>query len=39
MGVTDYTSQLEYHDQSGALNESFSDIWPCPPSSFSDSGT
>ena len=25
-GVTDYTSQLEYHDQSGALNESFSDI-------------
>jgi len=25
-GVTDYTSELEYHDQSGALNESFSDI-------------
>lgn len=25
-GVTDYTSQLEYVDESGALNEAFSDI-------------
>jgi thermolysin len=25
-GVTDYTSQLEYRDESGALNEAFSDI-------------
>jgi thermolysin len=25
-GVTDYTSALEYHGESGALNESFSDI-------------
>ncbi len=25
-GVTDYTSNLEYHDESGALNEAFSDI-------------
>jgi Zn-dependent metalloprotease len=26
-GVTDYTSQLLYEDQSGAMNEGFSDIW------------
>jgi len=26
-GVTQYTSNLEYHDQPGALNESFSDIF------------
>jgi Zn-dependent metalloprotease len=26
-GVTQYTAGLEYHDQSGALNESFSDIF------------
>jgi Zn-dependent metalloprotease len=25
-GITDYTSELEYHDESGALNEAFSDI-------------
>jgi thermolysin len=25
-GVTDYTSQLDYQDESGALNEAFSDI-------------
>ena len=25
-GVTDYTSQLEYRDESGALNEAFSDM-------------
>jgi Zn-dependent metalloprotease len=26
-GVTDFTSRLEYHNQSGALNESFSDVF------------
>ena len=26
-GVTDFTSGLEYHNQSGALNESFSDVF------------
>jgi Zn-dependent metalloprotease len=26
-GVTDHTSRLEYHDQSGAMNESYSDIF------------
>jgi Zn-dependent metalloprotease len=26
-GVTQYTAGLEYHDQSGALNESFSDVF------------
>src|SRR5262249_10858797 len=26
-GVTQYTSDLEYHDQPGALNESFSDVF------------
>ena len=26
-GVTDYTSQLVYYYQAGAINESFSDIW------------
>lgn len=26
-GVTDFTSSLEYHTQSGALNESFSDVF------------
>lgn len=26
-GVTDFTSGLEYHDQPGALNESFSDVF------------
>jgi Zn-dependent metalloprotease len=28
-GVTDYTSRLEYAGQSGALNESYSDIFGC----------
>jgi Zn-dependent metalloprotease len=26
-GITQYTAALEYHDQSGALNESFSDVF------------
>jgi Zn-dependent metalloprotease len=26
-GVTQYTANLDYHDQSGALNESFSDVF------------
>jgi Zn-dependent metalloprotease len=28
-GVTEFTAGLEYHDQSGALNESISDVFGC----------